>query len=174
MVAGSLVPGGIGAHTSCLLVKLGQVVYRLAEERLDQLGMRVRHYSVLQALADNGAMNQLALGAYLRIDPVTMVSTLDDLEALGFAVRTRDPQDRRRYLVDLSDAGQDALAKANAILAELDEQVLSDVPRRSHASLHKQLERLSEGAALPTEFDRVRDHTGSTKRSSAGSPSAGW
>ncbi len=170
-MAGPLVPGGISEHMSCLLVKLGQVLYRLAEDRLGELGVRVRHYSVMQALADNGPMTQLSLGTYLRIDPATMVSSLDDLEALGFAIRARDPKDRRRYVVDLSEAGQGALDKANAVLAELDQHVLSDVPQRSHASLHKLLDRLSVGDTLPAEFDRVRDQAGSTKMSSASLPS---
>ncbi|MGV9300727.1 MULTISPECIES: MarR family winged helix-turn-helix transcriptional regulator [Amycolatopsis] len=170
-MSGPLVPGGIGEHTSCLLVKLGQVAFRLAEDWLHGLGLRVRHYSVLQALADNGPMSQLSLGSYLRIDPATMVSSLDDLESLGLAARARDPEDRRRYVVDLSDAGRETLRKANTVLADLDRHVLSDLPQRSHDSLHKLLAKMNEGAVLPGEFDRMRDQTGSTKMSSASSPS---
>jgi len=88
-MAAPLVSGHVAEHTSCLLVKLGQAVFRLAEDQLEPLGLRVRHYSILQALADNGAMSQLALGAYLRIDPATMVGSLDDLEQLALASRTR-------------------------------------------------------------------------------------
>ncbi|WP_406634244.1 MarR family winged helix-turn-helix transcriptional regulator [Amycolatopsis sp. WGS_07] len=170
-MSGPLVPGGIGEHTSCLLVKLGQVAFRLAEDRLHEVGLRVRHYSVLQALADNGPMSQLSLGAYLRIDPATMVSSLDDLETLGFAARARDPEDRRRYVVDLSKAGRETLRKANTLLADLDRHVLSDLPQRSRDSLHKLLARMNEGETLPGEFDRMRDQAGSTKMSSASSPS---
>ena len=78
-----LVPGTVAEHTTCLLVKLGQVMFRIAEADLGPYGLRVRHYSILQALIDNGPMSQHALGGYLRIDPATMVTTLDDLESAG-------------------------------------------------------------------------------------------
>ena len=118
-----LVPGSIAEHTSCLLAKLGQVAFRLADERLSALGLRVRHYSILQALADLGATPQQELGTYLRIDPATMVSSVDDLEDAKFALRRRSPQDRRRYVVELTEGGEQALAEANQVLAELDRAV---------------------------------------------------
>ena len=123
-----LVPGHVAEHTSCLLMKLGQAVCRLAEDQLDHLGLRVRHYSILQALADNGATSQLALGAYLRIDPATMVSSLDDLEQLALASRTLDPRDRRRHVVDVTTAGCRVLAAANDALLSLDTRVTADLP----------------------------------------------
>jgi DNA-binding MarR family transcriptional regulator len=70
----TLVPGSIASHQSCLLVKLGQVSFRLQEAALAALDLRVRHFSVLQALADRGPSVQLELGRYLRIDPATMAT----------------------------------------------------------------------------------------------------
>ena len=151
-----LVPGRVAEHTSCLLVKLGQVLFRLAEDQLDPLGLRVRHYSILQALADNGAMSQLGLGSYLRIDPATMVSSLDDLERLGLAARARDSRDRRRHVVEVTTAGGRALAAANAALVELDARVTADIPVAERPMLHQLLSTLSAGPALPAAFDETR------------------
>lgn len=144
-----LVPGTPAEHTSCMLLKLGQVAFRLAEERLAELGLRVRHYSILQALADHdGPMSQLGIGGYLRIDPATMVNSLDTLEELGLASRERDSSDRRRYVVHLTDAGADVLAKANAKLVELDEHVLGDLSADSRSRLHGLLGELNAGPTL--------------------------
>lgn len=153
-----LVPGSVANHTACLLVKLGQVVYRLAENHLATAGLRIRHYSVLQALADNGPMSQLALGTHLRIDPATMTTTLADLENASHTTRVRDTTDRRRYVVDLTPAGREALKWADAALSALDTDALADLSPAEQRSLHETLAKLSTGPTLPTTFDEARDH----------------
>ncbi|MCZ0985988.1 hypothetical protein BEK98_03910 [Streptomyces diastatochromogenes] len=150
-------------HTICLLVKLGQVAFKIAEVGIAGTGLRVRHYSVLQALADNGAMPQLALGSFLRIDPATMVTSLDDLERAGFAQRTRDPQDRRRYAVDITDGGRKVLADLNRALVDLDSEILADLGTTERHSLHVLLGSLAGSPALTSLFDTVREQTGAKR-----------
>ncbi|WP_436496311.1 MarR family winged helix-turn-helix transcriptional regulator [Actinokineospora sp. HUAS TT18] len=160
-----LVPGTVAEHTVCLLVKLGQVAFRLAETNLAALGLRVRHYSILQALADNGPMTQLAVGTYLRIDPATMVSSLDDLESMSAVRRVRDETDRRRYLVELTETGRGLVDTANSGLRAFDGDVLADLTGAERKALHSALLKLSTGETLPGKFDQVRDQ--SRKMSSA-------
>ncbi|CRK56038.1 Transcriptional regulator, MarR family [Alloactinosynnema sp. L-07] len=161
-----LVPGSVAEHTSCLLVKLGQVAFRLAERNLASHELRVRHYSILQALADNGPMTQLALGAYLRIDPATMVTSLDDLQTHERVERVRDPKDRRRYVVELTKLGRNLLGPANNALNALDGVVFEDLTDTEAKTLHRLLSKLSNGHTLPHEFDVARDQS-SKKMSSA-------
>lgn len=144
-----LVPGTVAEHTICLLTKIGQVAFRIAEDGLGDLGLRVRHYSVLQALVDNGPMSQLALGTFLRIDPATMVTSLDDLERAGYAVRERDARDRRRYVVRTTDAGREVLACANRRLNSLDSDVLADLSAADRKALHRMMNKLASGPTLP-------------------------
>lgn len=166
-----LVPGTVAEHTACLLVKLGQVLFRLAEDELGDLGLRVRHYSILQALADNGPMSQLGLGGYLRIDPATMVSSLDDLERAGLAARTRDPQDRRRYLVELTADGRRLLAAANPALDILDDRAFGALSATDRKALHRILHKLQAHPSVVGLFEAVRDQAGSRKMSSSSSAS---
>ncbi|MER6081354.1 MarR family transcriptional regulator [Streptomyces sp. NPDC001833] len=158
-----LVPGTVAEHTICLLVKLGQVAFKIAEDGIGGTGLRVRHYSVLQALADNGAMPQLALGSFLRIDPATMVTSLDDLERAGYAERTRDPQDRRRYAVDITDDGRKILADLNRTLVDLDGEILADLSTAERQSLHGLLGGLADSPALTSLFDAARERNGTKK-----------
>ncbi|MFD9445158.1 MarR family winged helix-turn-helix transcriptional regulator [Streptomyces sp. NPDC060006] len=150
-------------HTICLLIKLGQVAFRIAEDGIGPTGLRVRHYSVLQALADNGAMPQLALGSFLRIDPATMVTSLDDLERTGYAERTRDPQDRRRYAVDITAEGRKVLADLNRTLVDLDGEVLADLSATERDSLHTLLGSLAGSPTLTSLFDAVREQNGARR-----------
>ncbi|WP_225849760.1 MarR family winged helix-turn-helix transcriptional regulator [Streptomyces sp. HPF1205] len=151
-----LVAGSAADHTVCLLLRLGQAAFRLCEDGLGVLGLRVRHYSVLQALADNGPTAQLALGTYLRIDPATMVSSLDDLEQRGYAARARDPLDRRRCVVAATDSGLRALTAVNGRLQRLGDHALADLSAADRRMLHRLLTRLAAGPALPAAFDAVR------------------
>ncbi|WSA81829.1 MarR family transcriptional regulator [Streptomyces sp. NBC_01799] len=150
-------------HTVCLLIKLGQVAFKIAEDGIGKTGLRVRHYSVLQALADNGAMPQLALGSFLRIDPATMVTSLDDLERAGYAERTRDPKDRRRYAVDITDDGRKVLADLNRTLVDLDSEILADLSTTEQQSLHVLLGSLAGSPILTSLFDTVREQSGAKK-----------
>ncbi len=157
-------PGSVADHTVCLLLKLGQVAFRLSEDRLDALGLRVRHYSILQALADNGPQPQLGLGAYLRIDPATMASSLDFLENTGYLARARDRQDRRRYVVEITAAGSDLLARANTGLEGLDATMFADLAAADRETLHRVLGKLASEPGLPALYDAVREPTASKKQ----------
>lgn len=151
-----LVAGSAADHTVCLLLRLGQAAFRLCEDGLGALGLRLRHYSVLQVLADNGPTAQLTLGTYLRIDPATMVSSLDDLEQRGYAARARDPLDRRRCVVAATESGLRALNAINGLLLRLGENALADLTAADRRILHRLLARLAAGPTLPAAFDAVR------------------
>ncbi|MBF6212965.1 winged helix-turn-helix transcriptional regulator [Nocardia puris] len=151
-----LVPGTTGGRTVCLLLKLGQVAFRITEDRLLALGLRIRHYSVLQALADLGGTPQAELGTYLRIDSATMVATIDDLEKLGYAARRRDPTDRRRYIVEVTEAGTAALGTIDEALAKAQQDVLGELSDARTGELHDALRTLNASTGLAARYDAVR------------------
>ncbi|MEW9514577.1 MarR family winged helix-turn-helix transcriptional regulator [Streptomyces bacillaris] len=99
----------------------------------------------------------------LAIDPATMVTSLDDLERAGYAERTRDPQDRRRYAVDITDDGRKVLAGLNRTLVGLDSEILTALETTERHSLHALLSSLAESPVLTSMFDTVREQN-STKR----------
>lgn len=152
MTESALVPGTIGAHTSCLLVKLGQVAYRLEEAALAPLDLRVRHFSLLQGLADCGSIGQIDLVRYLRIDPATMAAALEHLESLGAVQRERDANDRRRYVVALTAGGVDLLARASKALDDVDATLRTDLVQADADTLHDLLTEVSRSAALTESF----------------------
>ncbi|MFC0042610.1 MarR family winged helix-turn-helix transcriptional regulator [Actinomadura rayongensis] len=68
--------------------------------------VRWPHVIVLACLADEGALAQREISDRMRIDPADLVGILDDLEGADFAVRRRDPADRRRYAVEITGEGR--------------------------------------------------------------------
>jgi len=117
----------------------------------------VRHFSVLQGLADVGPIVQLELGRFLRIDPATMVSTLDHLERRGAVSRARSPEDRRRYVVALTSEGRALLRRARAGLDEVDALLATDLSATRLRGLTAGLSALADSPALIGAVDGVAD-----------------
>jgi DNA-binding MarR family transcriptional regulator len=72
---------------------------------------------VLIKLAD-GPMTLREIARAVAIDPPAATVGVDQLEARGLVHRTPHPDDNRRKLVHLTDAGRDAAQRGQAILTE--------------------------------------------------------
>jgi DNA-binding MarR family transcriptional regulator len=151
-----LVPGRMGAHTRCLLQKLGQVIFRLLEGELAELGLRIRHYSVIGSLLDRGPMSQQDICGYLRIDSATMVATIDDLERLGLVQRKRRDGDRRSYVVSITPEGEQATERIDRLMQRLDDELLADITGPQRRQLSHVAGKLSAGPTLTAAYDGIR------------------
>lgn len=67
-----------------------------------------RYYAIMGALAEADAISQKDLADRLNINRTVMVKLIDRLEAAGFVVRSRNPGDRRSYVLTLTDPGRRA------------------------------------------------------------------
>ena len=105
-----------------LLTRLSRLVYRRATEEV--LGMRLKQFVALNYLHHMPGMPQRQLGDLLMLDANNCVLLLNDIEAAGWAERRRDPDDRRRHIVEITDSGRVALFRAERALDGLEEEVL--------------------------------------------------
>jgi len=78
---------------------------RLYRPLLDALGLTYPQYLAMLALWEQSPRSVGALGEALDLDSSTLTPLLKRLEAAGLVSRTRDPQDERRVIVTLTDAG---------------------------------------------------------------------
>jgi DNA-binding MarR family transcriptional regulator len=115
----------------------------LLAEALAPLGLRVRHYGVLQALAERGPSSQQTLGRWLGIDRTTMVGTVDDLERLGLVARKPAPSDRRAYRVELTPRGRTTLVRATGVVAATERALLAPLTPEEQGTLRELLLRLT-------------------------------
>jgi len=121
-----------------LLIKLTRSVYRRASE--DVLGLKLKAYMVLTNLRDGG-LPQADLCASMQMDANNTVLLLNDLEGKGFVERRRDPADRRRHIVVITDAGQEALRHAERAMESLEEEVFGALSAEDRAQLRDLLSR---------------------------------
>lgn len=142
-------PGSAASYQSlALLDHLSRVARREADTAPDPGGLRPRHLVALTLLRDHGAATQQALSEALRLDPSNLVGLLNDLETRGLVTRRRDPDDRRRHIVELAAEGLVTLHAAERRLAAVEDRVLGALSVDERCTLHALLIRAA-GGQLP-------------------------
>ena len=105
-----------------LLPRLAKQVMRRSDPEL--LGMDLRLLMALSYLADHDGAPQQELVDALCMDAKNVVLLLNELEDCGHLVRRRDPEDRRRHRVQITEAGREALGRARKHMDDIENQVL--------------------------------------------------
>jgi DNA-binding MarR family transcriptional regulator len=132
-----------------LLTRLAKQVYRRSSEEL--LGMHVRHLVALSYVRDHDGGPQQELAEALCMDANNVVLLLNELEDLGYITRRRDPSDRRRHLVDLTEPGRKALGTAEHRQETIEDDVLQALDADERATLWRLLTRALRGAEPDAE-----------------------
>jgi DNA-binding MarR family transcriptional regulator len=97
-------------------------------------------YGIMCSLADDGPQRLGALAATFGLDPSTITRQVQALEELGMATRRTDPADRRASILDLSDAGREALELTRSHRRSRLQQALSDWPEEDLAGFARLLQ----------------------------------
>ena len=148
--AGASLPLAVSTLNSFLVGRVAQQASDLLGEALAPLGLRVRHYLILMALAEGGPASQHALGERLHIDRTTMVGAVDDLERLSLAARKPSPTDRRAYHVELTPRGRTTLVRATGAVAAAEDAFLQPLAPVERAQLQQILARLLQNSTAET------------------------
>ncbi|TIC82793.1 MarR family transcriptional regulator [Nocardioides sp. GY 10127] len=83
-----------------------RAVTRAYASLLEPVGLTYPQYLTMLALWEaGGPVSVSALGARLHLDSGTLTPLLKRLEAAGRVTRQRDPEDERRVLLTVTDAG---------------------------------------------------------------------
>ncbi len=140
---------GDGIHTAdlgsmVLLTRLAKQIYRRSSEEL--LGIHMRLVMALSYLRDHDGAPQQELAEALYMDANNVVLLLNELEDLGHVTRQRDPEDRRRHRVQLTEQGRKALVSAERAQETIEDEVLQALDPEERATLWQLLTRALRGA----------------------------
>ncbi len=78
------------------------------------------------------------------MDANSVVLILNELEAAHYSIRRRDPNDRRRHIVELAAAGRRAVERADKAREGLEDEVLRNLTAEERTTLRQLLERVLE------------------------------
>ncbi|HYM96023.1 MAG TPA: MarR family transcriptional regulator [Candidatus Sulfotelmatobacter sp.] len=148
MREGSSEPGLIA-----LINQFSKALHRRSSE--DLLGMRLKSYLALSYVRDHPGATQQELEAALMVDANAVVILLNELEAARWIVRRRDPDDRRRHLVEITTSGRHAAERAEKAREGLEEEILAGLTQAERATLQKLIRRVLDALLQPSTEARA-------------------
>ncbi|MEV7405371.1 MarR family transcriptional regulator [Streptomyces sp. NPDC091267] len=135
---------------SVLLASLSVLVRRVRQVPIDG-GLTMPERTALSLLDRSGPTTSSALAREVQITAQAMGATLSSLRARGLVERHPDPNDGRRVVLTVTDAGLQALKNKRNARAELIAQALT-----SGAFTQAELEQLAAAAPL---LERLAQNT---------------
>jgi len=111
----------------------GRLLRRLADRRLEPLGLSSAHLPVLTAILAQGALSQKVLAEAAEIEQPTMAATLARMERDGIVRREPDPDDGRSVLFSLSPAMQKKVGALRAVIESINVDALAGLPADERA-----------------------------------------
>jgi DNA-binding MarR family transcriptional regulator len=131
----------------------GQLFFRLwrashtrIAAALESLGLTPALFGLLNLLGAREGANQQELGSAMGVDPSTMVSLIDELEAAGLAKRRPHPTDRRARAVVLTPKGRRLRGRGRRMATQVEDEVLRGLTAAERRELLRLLRRAHSSA----------------------------
>jgi MarR family transcriptional regulator, transcriptional regulator for hemolysin len=124
------------------LMRMAKGVRLCMEEALAEAGASYATFVILDAISVEQGLSQRQIARRLSIEGPPLTRHLDRMEAEGLVERRRDEQDRRIQRVYPTAAGARLHAALCPITAELERELLADVPARDVATFARVLDQL--------------------------------
>ena len=118
------------------------IISRLAEEGVT--GLAPSHGAIFIALYHEGPQPMLALSEKIRRDKSTMTVLIRKLETLGYVKREPDPNDKRSFIIHLTEKGFRFRALFEGVSEELLERIWGDTAPKERRRLGTELRRMLE------------------------------
>lgn len=113
-------------------------------EVFEEAGLTPTQWAALAMLAEEGAASQNALGRMTAMDPATIQGVIRRLEERGLISREADPDDKRRTVLRLSDAGDMVVREQLAAATAVSEKHLAPLSAEERARFLDLLKRISQ------------------------------
>ncbi len=125
-----------------LIARTRRLVWASASRRLEAEGDSMMIWQLLNALRRQGPLTQCELAARTGQHAAGVSRLLDGLERDGDVVRTRDPHDRRKQVVELTQRARRRLEVTDRQVAAASEEVLAPLTPDERRQLKALLSKL--------------------------------
>jgi MarR family transcriptional regulator for hemolysin len=140
---------------------MARTIHRLydaqAQKILDRENLAIAYWYYLRVLAERGELNQLELSKRVGIASTTAVPALDNLEKRGLVQRTRDPNDRRKYFVNLQDEGKRLVDEMLPELTEMISSSFDGITQKDMRIFWKVMRQIETNLTQKSQGDTVVD-----------------
>jgi DNA-binding MarR family transcriptional regulator len=130
--------------TEYLITQAFYFLRRRGDAMVSDVGLRVRNFGSLFAIGKLGPCPQQRLARYLAVTEPAAAQIVEELVQAGLVARGQDPEDRRRYALELTDLGRARLATLHDAVDRLQADLVKAVGGREnekeiHTLIHKLL-----------------------------------
>ena len=139
---GDVLPARLRVLPTWLISQLENRAHRRLTERLGAVGSRGYHYRLLAALDEFGPASQASLGRRTGMNRSDVVAAVNELVGQGLVERAGDPNDRRRNVVTMTPAGAGRLRLLDAVLADVQDELLAPLSPTERAEFARLLTRI--------------------------------
>lgn len=94
-------------------------IIRLYKPFLDEIGLTYTQYIAMMVLWERKQVTVKKMGELLFLDSGTLTPLLKKMEAAGLLIRSRDKEDERSVLVELTDQGEKLKDRAVQVPAKI-------------------------------------------------------
>lgn len=126
-----------------LLARVGGTQANAFAALLAPLDLRPKQFGLMNVVALAEGPSQGEIGAAMGIDPSGLIATIDDLEERGWLERRRDPDDRRRNVVVLSEAGAAKLSEGRAAAFDRAKELTAPLSAKERRALRDLLAKIA-------------------------------
>jgi DNA-binding MarR family transcriptional regulator len=131
------------ARIGYLLSVVGRRQSTLFMDLLKPLGLRPKHFALMNVVDLADGPSQQRVGEMLGLDPSGLISAIDELEAGGLLERRRAPEDRRRHALYLTRDGRGKLTKAREAARKRGEELIAPLSEAEAETFHDLLQRVA-------------------------------
>jgi DNA-binding MarR family transcriptional regulator len=142
-VATAGLPAELVHSATFLLKRLGYAAKERAMRAYEEAGLHPYHHAILIALSQGSVETQGSIADMLGYDRGQLVGLLDELEERGLIERQRDPQDRRRHVVQMTPEGKRTLTRLRGVASKIEDDFLEPLSDADRLTFHRLLLQLA-------------------------------
>jgi DNA-binding MarR family transcriptional regulator len=136
------------------IMETGKSIRRVYDTLMSELQLTLPEARLLAYVGESEPMTQVRLSECLNSGRAAVGSRIDALERRGAVERQPDPNDRRVWLVHITSAGRELVAKVKEIDQGFSDQLRKGISRQERQQLASVLLRLQANLAAIIPTDR--------------------
>lgn len=125
-----------------LLSKCHQKAFQVFRQKLLAYGLTPPQFALLAFLWKKDEQSQIQLGTAMEMDRTTTSGIIDRLAKQGLVSRMPHPEDRRVFIISLTDAGKNLEACVSCLSVTANAQVAENLSKQEQAALVNLLKKM--------------------------------
>ena len=144
-----------------LPLEIGETAHALRksfDRRASAMGATRAQWKVLFKLSRKPGLRKVELAEMLDVEPITLCRIIDRLEESGLVERSKDPDDRRAWLLHVTAQAQPVIENLRALAAELAGEAFAGIDPRDVETTRQVLARVRENVGRNAATNRAVNH----------------